>query len=206
MRPCWPGMLQEECLAACAVAPAARRRPPPPYRRSDGRSHLHPASVASRSTGFVNALLSRSPRLSQGFRCSAGAAPASCRPCAMIEVACLWIALALAASRAAATDSTAAAALRLPPTAAACPCANHSLCRPVQVVHDREVFGFSVSSDTPYERRVPCLIQQRAGCFAAPQALLNICPPPSHCCPRSQHSRPQHTAYPTPPAATTGAS
>lgn len=64
----------------------------------------------------------------------------------------LLLALAtLAASQAAAIDVGAAAAL-LPPTAAACPCADASLCRPVQVMHEREVFGFSVSRDTPYER------------------------------------------------------
>lgn len=63
----------------------------------------------------------------------------------------LLLCIALAAYQA--IDATsAAAALRLPPTAAACPCANPSLCRPVQVVHEREVFGFSVSRDTPYER------------------------------------------------------
>lgn len=42
---------------------------------------------------------------------------------------------------------------------ASCPCSRESLCQPVTGRHTREVFGFSVSRDTPYER---CAVQQQA--------------------------------------------
>lgn len=58
---------------------------------------------------------------------------------------------ALLVAHAYGTTTAAAAAAGLPP-ADACPCSRPSLCQPVTATHQREVFGFSVSQDTPYER------------------------------------------------------
>ena len=58
------------------------------------------------------------------------------------------IALAVVAACASAVPPTATAATAaalVPPLAAPCPCSDPALCRPVQTVHQREVFGFSVS-------------------------------------------------------------
>ena len=67
----------------------------------------------------------------------------------MLLSAAIVLAALASAAAAAATAAVATAAL-VPPGAAPCPCADPALCRPVQAVRQREVFGFSVSRDGQY--------------------------------------------------------
>lgn len=70
----------------------------------------------------------------------------------MPHVIVLAVLAALTAARLAASTAAAAAAASVPPSAAPCPCADPALCKPVQTIHQREVFGFSVDRSTPYDR------------------------------------------------------